>query len=35
MRVLMKQMATGKPPTPAQIAKMQQGAAPRPKVRRR
>ena len=35
MRVLMKQMATGKPPTPAQIAKMQQAQAPRPKIRRR
>src|SRR6478672_10650398 len=34
MRVLMKQMATGKPPTPQQIAQMQ-GGAPRPKIRRR
>jgi signal recognition particle subunit SRP54 len=35
MRVVMKQMATGKPPTPAQIAKMQGAQAPRPKIRRR
>jgi signal recognition particle subunit SRP54 len=34
MRVLMRQMATGKPPTPQQIAQMQ-GGAPRPKIRRR
>jgi signal recognition particle subunit SRP54 len=34
MRVMMKQMATGKPPTPQQIAQMQ-GGAPRPKIRRR
>src|SRR3954468_12988604 len=34
MRKMMRAMATGKPPTPAQIAKIQ-GGAQRPKVRRR
>jgi signal recognition particle subunit SRP54 len=34
MRVLMKQMATGTPPTPQQIARMS-GGAPRPKYKRR
>jgi signal recognition particle subunit SRP54 len=34
MRVLMKQMATGTPPTPQQISRMQ-GGAPRPKYKRR
>jgi signal recognition particle subunit SRP54 len=34
MRVLMRQMATGTPPTPQQIAQMQ-GGAPRPRIRRR
>jgi len=35
MKVLMKSMASGTPPTPQQIAKLQAGAAPRPKIRRR
>jgi signal recognition particle subunit SRP54 len=34
MRVLMRQMATGTPPTPQQIAQMS-GGAPRPKYKRR
>jgi signal recognition particle subunit SRP54 len=34
MRTMMKQMATGTPPTPQQIAQMQ-GGAPRPKYKRR
>src|SRR4051794_12129019 len=34
MRVVMRQMATGTPPTPQQIAQMQ-GGAPRPKYKRR
>jgi signal recognition particle subunit SRP54 len=34
LRVLMKQMATGTPPTPQQIARMS-GGAPRPKYKRR
>ncbi|HEV7400251.1 MAG TPA: signal recognition particle protein [Solirubrobacterales bacterium] len=35
MKVLMKSMASGTPPTPQQIAKLQAGGAPRPKMRRR
>jgi signal recognition particle subunit SRP54 len=35
MKVLMKSMASGTPPSPQQIAKLQAGAAPRPKIRRR
>jgi signal recognition particle subunit SRP54 len=35
MKVLMKSMASGTPPTPQQIAKLQAQQAPRPKIRRR
>jgi len=35
MKVLMKSMASGTPPSPQQIAKLQAGGAPRPKIRRR
>ncbi len=35
MKRLMKSMASGKPPTPQQIAQLQAGGAPRPKIRRR
>ena len=35
MRVLMKQMATGTPPTPQQIAQMQGVKTPRPRRVRR
>jgi len=35
MRVLMRSMANGKMPSPEQMMAMQQGGAPRPKIRRR
>jgi len=35
MRKLMRQMVSGKMPDPQQLLQMQQGGAPRPKMRRR